>query len=502
MSEWDSGLYSVLEYINNLVWGRWMLTLLVGTGIYLMIRLEGIPVRKLVIALMCCVGLDKRKYQSKNKSQGQSHSESQVKVSPLASLTTELAAAIGTGNIVGVASAMILGGPGALFWMVVSAFIGMATKLVESMLSVKYRTVNYAGEYVGGPMYTMKRGIKYRRLGSVLAVIFSIFAVCASFGMGNMTQANSIADSFRISFGIPAYKSGLVITIITILVVLGGIKSISKVTVVLVPVMGLLYVLAALAVIFTHLYNLPKGIACIVGMAFGSKAVLGGMAGSLTVGFTDALRWGISRGVFSNEAGLGAAGISAASADTDDYVRQGFISMTGVFFDTVVICSITGLAIACSGQLWSDGINIQAAAEGGNYSAMELVNAVFSSTFGEKGIYFTSASIALFAFATIAGWEYQGEKAFEYLFGCINRRFLNKRLKRKHSISPEKAAVCYRFAYALITYVGAVASLRAVWTFSDICNGLMAVPNLICVLLLSGEAVRDIKKYVKSQWNY
>jgi AGCS family alanine or glycine:cation symporter len=435
-----------------------MLFLLLGTGIYLTIRLKGLPLKKLKTALRLSV-------EAEDKAGSTNKSDSGV--SPLSSLMTELAATIGTGNIVGVASAMLLGGPGALFWMVVSALIGMATKLVESMLAVKYRIVNSDGEYAGGPMYTMKRGVKCKPLGRLLGFLFAVFAVGASFGMGNMTQANSISQSFMTAFNIPPAKTGLIITILTILIVLGGIKSISRVTIILVPFMGIFYMLASFGIIFTHWYNLPKGIIGIIGMAFCPEAFAGGIFGNMAIGMKDAVRWGVSRGVFSNEAGLGAAGISAASAKTDEPVRQGLISMTGVFLDTVVICTVTGLAIACSGVLENADIK----------SGTEVINEVFTGTYGSAGNLFAAVATALFAFATIAGWEYQGEKAFEYLFPS------------------KKCILGYRFTYALISFVGAVAGLDAVWTFSDICNGLMAIPNLICVLLLSGEAVRGINNY-------
>ncbi|MCD7835983.1 MAG: alanine:cation symporter family protein [Lachnospiraceae bacterium] len=456
----------MLEKIDDYIWGPGMLFLLLGTGSYLMLRLRGLPIKKLGYALLCSVGREEGHAGNRSAAHGGGKG-----VSSFASLTTELAATIGTGNIVGVATAMVLGGPGALLWMMVSALIGMATKLVESMLSVKYRTINSKGDYVGGPMYTMARGIKCRTLGNTLGICFSAFAVLASIGMGNMTQANSIAEAFRASFNVPVERTGLIVTILTILVVLGGIGSISKVTAVLVPFMGIFYMLAAFIVIFTHIENVPAGISSIIVMAFCPRAVGGGICRGITVSMSGALRWGVARGVFSNEAGLGAAGISAAAAQTDDYVRQGLISMTGVFLDTIVICSVTGLAIAASGLLGA------VTEEGGLLTGIALVTAVFEGTFGGMGKYFTAISIALFAFATIAGWEYQGEKAFEFLIG--NDRY----------------AVGYRFVYALSSFPGAVAGLEAVWTFSDICNGLMAVPNLICVLLLSGEAVREIRAY-------
>ena len=322
-------------------------------------------------------------------------------------------------------------------------------------------------------MYTIQNGFANKRLGKILSGMFAAFAVMASFGMGNMTQSNSIAEALQVSFRIPRAQTGLVVTIVTILVVLGGIGTIGKVTQVMVPFMGILYLLGAVTVIVTHLNNLPAGIGTIVLMAFRPNAVAGGLFGYMTVSGREALRWGVSRGVFSNEAGLGAAGISAAAADTKDYVKQGYVSMTGVFLDTIVICLITGLALACSGVVGSSDAN------GELLTGTSLTIASFETTFGRMGAAFISVCITLFAFATIVGWAYQGEKAFEFLV--------------------KKSAYCvyYRIFYALIAFVGAVCSLEVIWDFSDICNGLMAVPNLICVLALSKEAVRDIRVYRK-----
>lgn len=446
-----------LKETDNLVWGPGMLVLLLGTGIYLMISLDFLPLKNLKFALLCAIGAESRTAKDKG-------------ISSFSSLTTELAATIGTGNIVGVATAMVLGGPGALIWMMLSALIGMATKLVESMLAVKYRSKNEKNEFAGGPMYTMANGLPNPKIGRFLGCIFAFFAVMASFGMGNMTQSNSIADAMKVTFHVPVYQTGLVVTIITILVVLWGIGSISKVTSVMVPFMGIFYLLGTFGVIFTHMENLPYGICQMIGMAFSPKAVCGGIGGQICVSGAQALRFGVSRGVFSNEAGLGAAGISAAAADTKDYVKQGYISMTGVFFDTIVICLVTGLAIAASGMLGALNGN------GEMLTGTALMISVFQTTFGEQGAVFISICIALFAFATIVGWAYQGEKAFEFLTGT-------------------KYCLYYRFFYGLVTFVGAVCSLQAVWDFSDICNALMAVPNLICVLLLSKEACEEIKTY-------
>lgn len=455
-----------ISRIDDLVWGPWMLVLLLGTGAYLMLELRFLPIRNLKFALGCALGRN----AGKDKNLEPIKKAESGSISPFSSLMTELAATIGTGNIVGVATAMMLGGPGALFWMIVSSFLGMATKLVESMLSVKYRSYNQKQEPVGGPMYVMQNAFPNFKVGKLLGVLFSFFAVLASLGMGNMTQANSIADAMKVSFGFPIEATGLVVTILTILVVLGGIKSISRVTVFVVPVMGIFYLAGTFAVILYQWQNAFAGLGQIIGMAFAPAAFGGGIMGNLTIHMTDALRWGVSRGVFSNEAGLGASGISAAAANTSDYVRQGYISMTGVFIDTVVICSLTGLALSASGVL------TQTDAVGQPLQGTALVIAAFSTVMGKYGAYFAGISISLFAFATIVGWAYQGEKAFEFL------------------IPNQKYCIWYRFVYALTTFAGAVCMLEVVWDFSDICNGLMAIPNLICVLVLSKGACREISQ--------
>ncbi len=452
-----------LRKIDDLVWGPWMLILLLGTGIYLMIRMDFLPIRNLGYALKCAVGLDSKKEKRRAK-------EKEGEISPFSSLMTELAATIGTGNIVGVATAMVLGGPGALVWMVISSFIGLSTKFAESMLAVKYRVRNGEGELSGGPMYTLENGFPLKRTGHILACMFAFFAVFASFGMRNMTQANSIAEAVKETFGVQPALTGLVVTIVTILVVLGGIGTISKVTGIIVPVMAIFYLFGATAVIVVHLKNLPYGIGMILSMAFSPKAIAGGAGGHLVASMQQALRWGVSRGVFSNEAGLGAAGISAAAAHTDDPVKQGYISMTGVFLDTVVICTVTGLMLAASGVLGMTG------ADGELLTGTALTIAAFETTFGRNGGVLVTVGIVLFAFATIIGWAYQGEKAFEFL------------AKKKSYVTG------YRFVYGFMCFIGAVCALDVVWDFSDICNGLMAIPNLICVLLLSGEACRAIRQ--------
>ena len=459
---------NVIRQLDDLVWGPWLLILLLGTGCYLMLRLEGFPLKNLKFAFRCALGIGERKSPS-NADAGRISSG---KISSLSSLTTELATTLGIGNIVGVATAMMLGGPGALFWMLATSIIGMATKLVESMLAVKYRGINEKGELAGGPMYTCLNAFPNKRIGRMLGFVFAFMAVTASFGMGNMTQSNSIADALLVSFSVPKVKTGLLLTILTILVVLGGIGVIGKVTQVLVPFMGVFYLVGALAVILTHWRNLPGAIAGILAAAFHPQAVSGGIFGSVTVSAFESLRWGVARGIFSNEAGIGASGITAAAADTEDYIKQGCISMTGVFLDTVVVCTITGLAFAASGVLGSTDAN------GNPLTGTALTLAAFRTTLGEWGGSFVSICIALFAFATVIGWAYQGEKAFEFLMG-----------------GRTKYNLWYRFAYGLTAFIGCICPLETVWNFSDICNGLMAVPNLICVLALSGRACREIRSY-------
>lgn len=471
ISEW-------IARLDEKIWGPWLLCFMLGTGAWLMIRLRFLPVKRLGFALRCALGLEPE------RGHGREHKKSHTGVSPFASLTTELAATIGTGNIVGVATAMVLGGPGALLWMMAASVLGLATKLVESSLAVKYRSVNACGERVGGPMYTLQNALPRTRgqhsgmLGKLLALIYAFFAVAASFGMGNMTQSNSIAEACHVTFDVPVALTGLVLTIATILVVLGGIRSIAKVTQVLVPFMGGFYILGTLGVILSNLGRLPEGILSIVVMAFAPEAVTGGMLGNLTVtaslSLSRSLRYGVSRGVFSDEAGLGAAGITAAAADTEDYIRQGYISMTGVFLDTMVICLLTGLAFVSSGLLGATD------ASGELLNGTEFTIAVFTATYGVWGARFVSISIILFAFATIVAWAYQGERAFEYLIGRMEYN------------------LWYRFGYALIVFVGAVCSLEVVWDFSDICNGLMAVPNLLGILILSAKRdgiCREILEY-------
>ena len=419
-----------------------------------MVKLRFLPVRRLGFALRCMMGAEEKSDTKRRNS---------TSVSPFAALTVELAATIGTGNIVGVATAVTLGGPGALFWMMVAGILGLATKLTESALAVKYRCKNARGEWTGGPMFTIKRGIP-GKFGGFLAACYALFAVLASFGMGNMTQSNSIAQACKTAYGIPPLWSGMAAAFLIAVTVISGISGIVKLTQILVPFMGVFYMLGICGILVRHPQGLVEGLAAVLVMAFAPKAVAGGMCGQFAVyaslSAAQALRMGVSRGVFSNEAGLGAGGITAASADTEDYIRQGYISMTGVFFDTMIICFFTGLAFVASGYLGS------VAPSGERLDGAALVMAVFTGRFGERGAGFVAVSMVCFAFATIVAWAYQGEKAFAFL------------------LRTERYNGGYRMMYVLFVLLGAICPMESVWIFSDICNGLMAVPNLISVLLL------------------
>ncbi len=450
----------IIAAVNNFVWGPIMLALLMGTGIFLTIRLKFLPWRNLGYALK---SVFTKTDPSKKDSSGD--------ISPFQSLMTALAATIGTGNIVGVATAMVLGGPGALVWMWISALFGLSTKYGESVLAVKYRETNVEGEMAGGPMYAMKKGFKNKTIGSILAVLFSVFAVIASFGIGNMTQANSISGAVLGTFGIPTWITGAVITILALVVLLGGIKSIGRVCGVIVPFMAVFYFLGGILVIIINFQNVPAGIAQIFTMAFSSTAIAGGVGGTVIASMLSAMRWGVARGVFSNEAGLGSAPIAAAAAKTDHPSRQGYINMTGTFFDTLVVCTVTGLVIASSGVLGT------VTESGKLLSGADLTIASFESVLGPIGGYLVTIGIMLFAFSTILGWEYYGEKSLEYL------------------IKAPIAIKAYRFIFSIVTFIGATTALQIVWDFSDTMNGLMAIPNLISLLVLSNVIAKECFDY-------
>lgn len=557
MENFTDALSDLLTQVDDFVWGPVMLVLLVGTGAFLTIRTRALCWRNLPYALRSVLSKEART----KKGEGD--------VSPFSALTTALAATIGTGNIVGVATAMVSGGPGALVWMWISAAFGLTSKFSECMLAIKYREVNEQGEMSGGPMYTMKKAFKNKKVGAVFGWLFALFAVLASFGIGNLTQANSISSALNTTFHIPMWVTGAVITVLALFIILGGIKSISKVSQVVVPLMAVFYILAGIIIIIGNISNLPSGLAMIFKMAFSLKAVGGGLCGSIVASMMQALRFGVARGVFSNEAGMGSAAITAAAATTDDPVRQGYINMTGTFWDTIVVCTITGLCIASSGvlgntelaekgayQVEGNAVQISSQKEKGKgtvvtdyemsqkdgkvvltpkssdaeeislslnreetekkpdeevstdsdasvlcgtwddsagnryifdgeskyeYRTLVIGSALtiqaFETILGSAGGILISIAITLFAFSTILGWEYHGEKAFEYIF-------------KTHRYN-----IVYRIFFSLLAYVGATTTLQIAWTFSDIANALMAIPNLICLLVLSGVIKNEMERY-------
>ncbi|MFZ5943432.1 MAG: alanine/glycine:cation symporter family protein [Bacillota bacterium] len=434
--------------VNSFVWGPYMLALLVGTGLFLTIRLGFVTFKYLPYALKLSF--------SKNQD-----STSEGDITHFQALMTALAATIGTGNIAGVATAVALGGPGAVFWMWLTALVGMATKYAEAILAVKYRVKDEKGEMAGGPMYFIEKGLNMKWLG----VLFAFFGAAAGFGIGNMVQSNSVADALNSTFGLNHWISGVLLAALTALVVLGGIKSIAKVTGTLVPIMAVFYVLGGLFIILLNVSQLPAAFALIFKAAFsGAEPVAGGFAGA---GVAQAIRFGVARGVFSNEAGLGSAPIAAAAAKTDHPARQAFVSMTGTFLDTIIVCSITGLVLAITG-VWETG-----------QTGAALTTAAFNKGLPGPGGIIVAIGIILFAYSTILGWAYYGEKCAEYLFGV-------------GAVKP------YRYLWVLFVGLGAVAKLSLVWDIADTLNGLMAVPNLIGLLLLSGVVVSETKDFLEN----
>ena len=452
MAEW-------IKNVNDFVWGPVMLALLMGTGIFLTIRLRFLPWRNLGYAIRLI-------FHRKDRHAGD--------ISPFQSLMTALSATIGTGNIVGVATAMVLGGPGAIVWMWISAAFGLSTKYGESVLAVKYRETNSVGEMAGGPMYAMKNGIG-GPVGRVMAVLFALFAVCSAFGIGNMTQANSIAAALEASFAVPTWLSGALLMVGSLAVLVRGIHSIGKVSSVVVPAMSIFYFLMSIVVIIANASALPSGIAEMLRLAFSFDAVAGGVGGAVVSSFLMSLRWGVARGVFSNEAGLGSAPIAAAAARTDHPSRQGYVNMTGTFFDTMIVCLLTGLVISSSGALGAVD-----PATGEPISGAQLTILAFHSVFGDWSKILVSVALALFAFSTILGWEYYGEKSLEYL------------------VKDRRAVMGYRVLFGLVTFVGATTTLDLVWNFSDTMNGLMAIPNLICLLWLNKDIAQECFAYEKN----
>ncbi|MEN0589625.1 alanine/glycine:cation symporter family protein [Kurthia gibsonii] len=442
-------LNAFLGEVSGVLWGIPLIVLILGTGIYLTIRIGFLQIRLLPTAL-------KLVFSKKHDKSAEGD------ISQFQALTTALAATVGTGNIVGVATAVILGGPGAIFWMWVAAILGMATKYGEALLAVKYRVKDEKGQMAGGPMYYLERGLKQKWL----AVLFAFFGVIASFGIGNGTQSNSVAGVVSNTFNVAPWITGIVLTVVVGLVILGGISSIGSVTAVFVPVMAIFYLLAGLIVIFTNITDVPAAFGIIFKDAFSFSAAGGGAVGA-------AIRYGVARGIFSNEAGLGSAPIAAAAAKTDLPGRQALISMTQVFLDTILICSITGLTIVMSGVYTNKDM-----------AANELTTAAFDTFLGVWGPYVVAIGLVFFASSTIMGWAYYGEKCLQYL------------------VKTPIAGTIYRIIFVLFVYVGATSSLDLVWTFSDVANGLMAIPNLIGLVGLSGVIVaetRIIQKTLKEE---
>lgn len=433
-------LEALLGKLSDIVWGPPMLVLLVGTHIFLTFRL----------GVQRYLGKAIRLSFTRSR-------EGEGDISHFGALTTALAATIGTGNIVGVATAVAAGGPGAVFWLWITGVFGIATKYAEALLAVKYRVTNPRGEMAGGPMYVLERGLKMRWLG----VLFALFTAIAGFGIGCSVQANSIAEMLKGSFAIPGWVTGIVLSFLTALVIIGGIKSIARVCELLVPFMAVFYVLGCLLILLANYRSIPATVALIVKSAFTGQAALGGFAGASVMA---AIRYGVARGLFSNESGLGSAPIVAAAAQTINPVRQALVSSTGTFWDTVVICAMTGLVLVNTGS-WTSGL-----------AGAALTRNAFG-TLGVIGPITLSVGLLTFVYSTILGWSYYCEKAVEYLFGT-------------------KAISVYRWLWVAMVFVGSVVTLKVVWSFADIANALMAIPNLVALLALSPVLVEETRKYL------
>jgi AGCS family alanine or glycine:cation symporter len=435
---------------GSFVWGPYLLIpLLLLTGFYLTVRLRGLQFTELGRSLHLALVVRKEH-------------DAEGDISHFQALMTALAATVGTGNIVGVATAIALGGPGALFWMWMTGLVGMATKFSEALLSVKYRTTDSRGQQAGGPMYYLANGIRWKPLGRALGWLFALFAAIAAFGIGNMVQSNSVAAGLRDAFGLPVWITGLVMAVGAGAVILGGIRSIGRFTSVFVPVMIVIYMLGSGVILVLHFDRLPEAFRLIFSGAFQGTAAMGGFAGAAV---RQAMRFGVARGIFSNESGLGSAGIAAAAAQTREPVRQALVSMTQTFIDTLVVCSFTGLVILCTGA-WESGANGAA-----------LTQLAFTQGLGhDLGSWLVASGLAMFAFSTVLGWSYYGERSIVYLLG-------------------EQAILPYRLLFVVAVFVGSVRSLEFVWNFSDLMNGLMAVPNLVGLLLLSGVIVREVRSF-------
>ncbi|HEL2737555.1 TPA: sodium:alanine symporter family protein [Streptococcus suis] len=439
-------MLELMQNINNFVWGPPLLLLLVGTGVYFTLRLGMFQVSKLPTAFRLI-------FSSDQSGQGD--------VSSFAALCTALAATVGTGNIVGVATAITTGGPGALFWMWVAAFFGMATKYAEGFLAIKYRTKDANGQAAGGPMHyiTLGMGQKWKPL----AVFFAISGVLvALLGMGTFSQVNSISSSMSASFGLAPQLVSIVTAISIAFFIFGGIEKISDVSTKIVPFMAILYILASITVLALHWEQLLPTLALVFKSAFTPAAAVGGFAGATV---QQAIQRGIARGVFSNESGLGSAPIAAAAAKSDNPVEQGLISMTGTFIDTLIICTLTGLMILVTGQWSIEGL-----------AGAPLTQAAFASVFGQPGALALTISLVLFAYTTILGWSYYGERCIEFLFGT-------------------KSILPYRLVFVTMVALGGFLKLDLIWTIADIVNGLMALPNLIALLALSPVIIKETRQY-------
>ena len=443
-----------IHWLNdNIVWGPVMLVLLVGTGIWLTLILRGLQFGMLFYAL-------KQAFLPHPKKDDGSDHEGDV--SHFGALMTALSATIGTGNIAGVATAVVTGGPGAVFWMWITAIFGMATKYGEGVLAVKYRVTNSKGEMSGGPMYYIENGLGKK--WKWLALLFAFFGVMASFGIGSTVQANSVAQAVHSSFGIDTWITGVVLTLITAFVVLGGIQSIARVSSVVVPFMAVLYIVGGLVVVAMHFDLLLPALKVIMHDAFTGQAVAGGVVGTV-------IRYGVARGVFSNEAGMGSAPIAAAAAKTDHPVRQALVSMTGTFLDTIIVCSITGIVLVM-GILQSNG----GAFAVPDLEGAALTTATFDAMLSGYGGWVVTIGLIFFAYSTTLGWCYYGEKCATYVFG-------------------DKSVPMYRVIYVATVMLGTVLSMDMVWAAADTFNGLMAVPNLIALLLLSKVIVQETRDF-------
>ncbi|KJS21782.1 alanine/glycine:cation symporter family protein [Stutzerimonas kunmingensis] len=440
-------LNNLVNSVNGLVWGPPMLVLILGTGLFLMIFLKFMPLTRIPtgFALM---------WRGRTKGD-----EATGEISPFQALMTSLAATVGTGNIAGVATAIFLGGPGALFWMWCTALVGMATKYCEVVLAVHYREKDDRGEHVGGPMYAIKNGLGKKWIW--LGTAFAIFGGLAGFGIGNMVQVNSMAHALETTFSVPLWATGLITMVIVGLVILGGIRRIGVVAASLVPFMCLAYLIAAAVVLVVNASAIPAAFDLIFTHAFTPIAATGGFAGAAVMA---AIRFGVARGIFSNEAGLGTAGIAQAAGTTTSSVRSGMIGMLGTFIDTIIVCSMTGLAIICTG-VWTSG-----------ESGAALSAAAFESAMPGIGGIILTLALVVFAFTTILGWSYFGEKCWEFLVGT-------------------RAIWPFRVIWVLAVPFGAIAQLDFAWLLADTLNGLMAIPNLVSLLLLSPVVVKLTKEY-------